>query len=56
MSPTLGSRLRAQREQQQLSLLTIAAAMKVRVSLLEQLESDNFDAWPKGIFGRSYLR
>jgi transcriptional regulator with XRE-family HTH domain len=51
-----GARLRAHRERQQISLPTIAAKMKVRLSLLEQLESDQLAYWPKGIFGRSYLR
>jgi transcriptional regulator with XRE-family HTH domain len=56
MTATFGSRLRAQRERQQLTLPAIAASMKVRVSLLDQLENDRLDLWPKGIFGRSYLR
>jgi transcriptional regulator with XRE-family HTH domain len=56
MDPHFGARLRAHRERQQISLPTIATQMKIRLSLLEQLESDQLAYWPKGIFGRSYLR
>jgi hypothetical protein len=56
MESTLGARLRAQREQQQIDLTAIAAATKIKVSLLEALEADEVTTWPKGIFGRAYLR
>jgi hypothetical protein len=56
MESSLGARLRAQREQQQIDLTAIAAATKIKVSLLEALEADHVTAWPKGIFGRAYLR
>jgi transcriptional regulator with XRE-family HTH domain len=56
MTHTFGARLRAQREQRQVSLAAISAKLKIRASLLEQLENDRVTFWPKGIFGRAYLR
>jgi len=56
MNESLGTRLRAQREQQQVSLSTISEKLKIKLSLLEQLEDDRVAHWPKGIFGRAYLR
>jgi hypothetical protein len=56
MDPSFGARLRTQREKQQVSLSTISAELKIKLSLLEGLESDELKYWPKGIFGRAYLR
>jgi transcriptional regulator with XRE-family HTH domain len=56
MTDTFGARLRAQREQRQVSLKAISAKLKIRATLLEQLENDRVTFWPKGIFGRAYLR
>jgi len=56
MTDTFGARLRAQREQRQVSLEAISAKLKIRATLLEQLENDRVTFWPKGIFGRAYLR
>jgi transcriptional regulator with XRE-family HTH domain len=56
MTATFGERLRAQRERQQISLTTIAEQTKIKLSLLEALEQDDASKWPRGIFGRSYLR
>lgn len=56
MQSTLGARLRSQREQQQISLTTIAERTKIKLSLLEALERDDLSHWPHGIFGRSYIR
>jgi transcriptional regulator with XRE-family HTH domain len=56
MNATFGERLRAQRERQQISLTTIAEQTKIKLSLLEALEQDDASKWPRGIFGRSYLR
>jgi len=56
MTDTFGARLRAQREQRQVSLAAISAKLKIRATLLEQLENDRVTFWPKGIFGRAYLR
>src|SRR5687768_17354533 len=56
LSSSFGARLRTQREKQQVSLSTISAELKIKLSLLEGLESDELKYWPKGIFGRAYLR
>ena len=56
MNSTFGARLRSQREQQQISLTTIAERTKIKLSLLEALERDDLSHWPHGIFGRSYIR
>jgi transcriptional regulator with XRE-family HTH domain len=56
MNATFGARLREQRERQQISLATIAERTKIKLSLLEALEHDDASKWPRGLFGRSYLR
>ena len=56
MTSTFGARLRSQREQQQISLTTIAERTKIKLSLLEALERNDLSHWPHGIFGRSYIR
>jgi len=56
MDSTFGARLRQQREERQITLATIATTTKIKMTLLEQLESDEFAAWPRGLFGRAYLR
>jgi hypothetical protein len=56
MAQTFGARLRHQREQRQVTLTTISTATKIKVSLLEALENGDVSQWPRGLFGRSYLR
>ena len=56
MNATFGARLRQQREERQVTLTTISTKTKIKVSLLEALESDHLSSWPKGLFGRAYLR
>ena len=56
MHSTFGTRLRQQREGQQIPLATIAAQTKIKLSLLEGLERDDVSRWPTGIFRRSYFR
>ena len=56
MNATFGARLRQQREERQVTLTTISTKTKIKVSLLEALENDDVSAWPKGLFGRAYLR
>src|SRR5215216_6752737 len=56
MDLTLGARLRQQREERQVTLTTISAETKIKVSLLAALEQDDVSVWPKGLFGRAYLR
>jgi transcriptional regulator with XRE-family HTH domain len=56
MSATFGTRLRLQRERQRISLASIAEQTKIRLPLLEALERGDTSNWPRGIFGRSYIR
>jgi hypothetical protein len=56
MKASIGTRLREQRERQQVDLTAIAARTKIKAALLEALENDEVASWPKGIFGRAYLR
>jgi hypothetical protein len=56
MELSFGARLRAQREQQQVSLTAISAATKIKLGLLEGLEADDVSRWPNGLFRRSYVR
>src|ERR1700741_667150 len=56
MNETFGTRLRLQREEQQIPLATIAEQTKIKLSLLEGLERDDVSRWPTGIFRRSYFR
>ncbi len=56
MDATFGGRLRQQREERQVTLTTISNKTKIKLALLEALESDDLSFWPKGLFGRAYLR
>jgi transcriptional regulator with XRE-family HTH domain len=56
MDATFGARLRQQREERQVTLTTISTNTKIKISLLEALENGDVSAWPKGLFGRAYLR
>ena len=52
----LVTRLRRQRERQQVSLSTIAERTKIHQPLLEDLERDEASRWPSGIFRRAFIR
>jgi hypothetical protein len=56
MNKSFGTKLRLQREEQQIPLATIAEQTKIKLSLLEGLERDDVSRWPTGIFRRSYFR
>jgi transcriptional regulator with XRE-family HTH domain len=56
MELSFGARLRQQREERQIELADIAAKTKIKVALLEGLETDDLSRWPQGIFRRAYLR
>jgi len=56
MELSFGARLRLQRERQQLDVTAIAARMKIKASLLSELEHDDVSHWPAGIYRRAYLR
>jgi hypothetical protein len=53
---SFGGRLRDQRERAQITLGTIAAATKIKRSLLEELERGDLSTWPGGIFRRAFVR
>src|SRR6188474_2961544 len=56
MPVSLGTRLRQQREGQNISLATIAEQTKIGQSLLQGLERDDVSHWPAGIFRRAFVR
>ena len=56
MDGSLGSRLRTQREQQQVPLSVIAERTKIKASLLEALERNDVSQWPTGIFRRAFVK
>jgi transcriptional regulator with XRE-family HTH domain len=56
MDLTLGARLRAHREHQDVALATIAEETKISLALLEGLERDDISRWPGGLFRRAYVR
>jgi transcriptional regulator with XRE-family HTH domain len=56
MPETFGARLRQRREEQTISLETVAQQTKIKASLLEALERDDVSHWPSGFFGRAFMR
>jgi transcriptional regulator with XRE-family HTH domain len=51
-----GSRLRTQRERRGVTLESIVDSTKIKLSLLEALERGEASQWPRGLFGRAYIR
>lgn len=56
MLESFGARLRQRREQQRVTLATIAEQTKIKLSLLEGLERNDVSQWPVGIFRRAFIR
>jgi transcriptional regulator with XRE-family HTH domain/uncharacterized protein YigA (DUF484 family) len=56
METSFGTRLRQQREERKVTLDDISAKTKIKVTLLEGLETDDLSKWPQGIFRRDYIR
>ena len=56
MNRSFGARLRLEREQRGVSLSEISQQTKIKSSLLESLERGDFSYWPRGLFGRAYIR
>ena len=52
----LGATLRAHRERRGITLDALAASMKVRRSLLMDLEGNDISRWPHGIYRRAFIR
>ena len=52
----LGPLLRAHRERQGLTLEALAESIKIKRSLLDDLERNDVSRWPPGIYGRALVR
>jgi cytoskeletal protein RodZ len=55
-APTVGQRLKAQREKRGISLTDIAASTKISKAALLAIERDDIRQLPGGIFARSFVR
>lgn len=51
-----GARLRAEREERQISLEEISRVTKISIHLLHAMENDDWDSLPGGIFTRNFIR
>lgn len=56
VADSFGNRLRQRREERQIDLIAISDRTKIKVALLEGLETDDVSQWPSGIFRRAYIR
>jgi len=56
MNSSFGARLRSQREKKGVSLADISTQTKIKASLLDALERGDLTYWPRGLFGRAYIR
>jgi cytoskeleton protein RodZ len=56
MTQTIGQRLKAEREEQRLTLEKVFQATRIRVQYLEALEEDDFSVMPSPVQARGYLR
>lgn len=54
--PAIGARLRAHRERRGITLAALAESIKVKQTLLENLERGDLSRWPPGIYGRALVR
>jgi hypothetical protein len=53
---TFVTRLRRHRQRNQISLQEIAAAMRIKLELLEALENNDLSGWPHGLYARAWIR
>src|SRR5262245_52504198 len=56
MPDSFGARLRQRREERQIDLIAVSDRTKIKVALLEGLETGDVSQWPTGIFRRAYIR
>ncbi|HSL29020.1 MAG TPA: helix-turn-helix domain-containing protein, partial [Anaerolineales bacterium] len=56
MMPTIGQRLKTEREEQRLTLEKVFEATRIRVQYLEALEADDLSVMPSPVQARGYLR
>ncbi len=54
--PSLGTKIRQERERQGLALDQIAAQTRIRLAYLQAIESDRLESIPGGFFSRSFVR
>jgi transcriptional regulator with XRE-family HTH domain len=52
----LGPRLRAYRERRGITIAAVADSIKIKRSLLDDLERNDVSRWPPGIYGRALVR
>jgi transcriptional regulator with XRE-family HTH domain len=52
----LGPRLRACRERRGITIAAVADSIKIKRSLLDELERNDVSRWPPGIYGRALVR
>jgi transcriptional regulator with XRE-family HTH domain len=52
----LGPRLRACRERRGITIAAVADSIKIKRSLLDDLERNDVSKWPPGIYGRALVR
>jgi transcriptional regulator with XRE-family HTH domain len=52
----LGPRLRAYRERRGITIAAVAESIKIKRSLLDDLERNDVSKWPPGIYGRALVR
>src|SRR5512138_2084136 len=56
MTQTIGQRLKAEREEQRLTLEKVFEATRIRVQYLHALEADDLSVMPSPVQARGYLR
>src|SRR5215211_6070114 len=56
MTQTIGQRLKAEREEQRLTLEKVFEATRIRIQYLEALEADDLSVMPSPVQARGYLR
>jgi cytoskeletal protein RodZ len=56
MTQTIGQRLKAEREEQRLTLEKVFEATRIRVQYLHALEEDDLSVMPSPVQARGYLR
>jgi cytoskeleton protein RodZ len=56
MTQTIGQRLKAEREEQRLTLEKVFEATRIRIQYLQALEEDDFSGMPSPVQARGYLR
>ena len=56
MTQTIGQRLKAEREEQRLTLEKVFEATRIRIQYLQALEADDLSVMPSPVQARGYLR